>query len=193
MITYSCFYVVQYYVTGEDKHRMTQGDVNYALILGFAVAVVLWSTIILARYLFPARTALVRSIIMATPLKTGIIGAIIAIVTVGGGVVMMNAQPAVVKILGIAIACWAGVHGILGSAAIMDELTDRLSTDVPGNRMATSAKAAAMLIAAGLIPLVGWALFFPALFALSVGGSLGVRKARKKHNVVIAEPEVQVG
>jgi hypothetical protein len=75
----------------------------------------------------------------------------------------------------------------------MDELTDRLSTDVPGNRMATSAKAAAMLIAAGLIPLVGWALFFPALFALSVGGSLGVRKARKKQNVVIAEPEVQVG
>jgi hypothetical protein len=172
---------------------MTQGDVNYALILGFAVAVVLWSTIILARYLFPARTALVRSIIMATPLKTGIVGAMIAIVTVGGGLALMNAQPAVVKILGIAIASWAGVHGILGSAAIMDELTDRLSTDVPGNRMATSAKAAAMLIAAGLIPLVGWALFFPALFALSVGGSLGVRKARKKHNVVIAEPEVQVG
>jgi len=172
---------------------MTQGDVNYALILGFAVAVVLWSTIILARYLFPARTALVRSNIMATPLKTGIIGAIIAIGTVGGGVAMMNAQPAFVKILGIAIACWAGVHGILGSAAIMDELTDRLSTDVAGNRMATSAKAAAMLIAAGLIPLVGWALFFPALFALSVGGSLGVRKARKNQNVVIAEPEVQVG
>ena len=35
----------------------------------------------------------------------------IAILTVGGGVVMMNAQPAVVKILGIAIACWAGVNG----------------------------------------------------------------------------------
>jgi hypothetical protein len=172
---------------------MTQGDVNYALILGFAVAVVLWSTIILARYLFPARTALVRSIILATPLKTGIIGAMIAIVTVGGGLALMNAQPAVVKILGIAIASWAGVHGILGSAAIMDELTDRLSTDVAGNRMATSAKAAGMLIAAGLIPLIGWALFFPALFALSVGGSVGVRKARKKQNVVIAEPEVQVG
>jgi hypothetical protein len=172
---------------------MTQGDVNYALILGFAVAVVLWSTIILARYLFPARTALVRSIIMATPLKTGIIGGIIAIIAVGGGLAMSNAQPAVIKILGIAIAAWAGVHGILGSAAIMDELTDRLSTDLAGNRIATAAKAAAMLIAAGLLPLIGWALFFPALFALSVGGSLGVRKALKKQNVITVEPEVQAG
>lgn len=172
---------------------MTQGDVNYALILGFAVALVLWSTIILAKYLFPARTALVRSIIMATPLKTGIIGAIITIIAVGGGLAMSNAQPAVVKILGIAIAAWAGVHGILGSAAIMDELTDRLSTDVSGNRMATAAKAAAMLIAAGLLPLIGWALFFPALFALSVGGSLGVRKAIKTRNAAVTETEVQVG
>ena len=172
---------------------MTQGDVNYALILGFAVAIVLWSTIILTRYLFPARTALVRSIIMATPLKTGIIGGIITVVAVGGGVAMMNAQPAFVKILGIAIACWAGVHGILGSAAIMDELTDRLSTDVAGNRMATSAKAAGMLIAAGLIPLIGWALFFPALFALSVGGSLGVRKALKTQQSHSLETEAQAG
>ena len=172
---------------------MTQGDVNYALILGFAVAVVLWSTIILARYLFPARTALIRSVIMSTPLKTGIIGAIVTIVAVGGGLAMSNAQPAVVKILGIAIASWAGVHGLLGSAAIMDELTDRLSTDVAGNRMATSAKAAAMLIAAGLIPLIGWALFFPALFALSVGGSIGVRKSKKLADAAVSEPEVQAG
>lgn len=172
---------------------MTQGDVNFALLLGFAVALVLWSTIILARYLFPARTALVRSIIMATPLKTGIIGAIITIIAVAGGLAMSNAQPAVVKILGIAIAAWACVHGILGSAAIMDELTDRLSTDVSGNRMATAAKAAAMMIGAGLLPLIGWALFFPALFALSVGGSLGVRKAIKMRNAAVTETEVQVG
>jgi hypothetical protein len=172
---------------------MTQGDVNYALILGFAVAIVLWSTIILARYLFPARTALIRTVIMATPLKTGIIGGIITVIAVGGGLAMSNAQPAVVKILGIAIAAWAGVHGLLGSAAIMDELTDRLSTDVNGNRMATSAKAAAMLIAAGLLPLIGWALFFPALFALSVGGSIGVRKSLKQRNTVVSEPEVQAG
>lgn len=172
---------------------MTQGDVNYALILGFAVTLVLWSTIILARYLFPARTALVRSIIMSTPLKTGIIGAIITIVSVGGGLALSNAQPAVVKIIGIAIAAWAGVHGILGSAAIMDELADRLSADVSGNRLATSAKAAAMLIAAGLLPLIGWALFFPALFALSVGGSIGVRKARKAQSRVTIDPEAQVG
>jgi len=172
---------------------MTQGDVNYALILGFAVAVVLWSTIILARYLFPARTALIRSVIMSTPLKTGIIGGVVTIVAVGGGLAMSNAQPAVVKILGIAIASWAGVHGLLGSAAIMDELTDRLSTDVAGNRMATSAKAAAMLIAAGLIPLIGWALFFPALFALSVGGSIGVRKSKKPADAAVSEPEVQAG
>ncbi|MFM7187627.1 MAG: hypothetical protein ACKO14_07390 [Armatimonadota bacterium] len=169
---------------------MTQGDVNYALILGFAVALVLWSTIILARYLFPARTALVRSIIMATPLKTGIIGAVITIIAVGGGLAMSNAQPAVIKILGIAIAAWAGVHGILGSAAIMDELADRLSADVSGNKMATAAKAAAMLIAAGLIPLIGWALFFPALFSLSVGGSLGARRAKKLAAAVI-ESEAQ--
>lgn len=171
---------------------MTQGDVNYALILGFAVALVLWSTIILARYLFPARTALVRSIIMATPLKTGIIGAVITMIAVGGGLAMSNAQPAVVKILGIAIAAWAGVHGILGSAAIMDELTDRLSADVSGNRMATAAKAAAMLIAAGLIPLIGWALFFPALLSLSVGGSLGARRA-KKLTASVNESEAQAG
>ncbi len=172
---------------------MTQGDVNYALILGFAVAVVLWSTIILARYLFPARTALIRTVIMATPLKTGIIGGTVMVIAVGGGLAMSNAQPAVVKILGIAIAAWAGVHGLLGSAAIMDELTDRLSTDVTSNRMATSAKAAAMLIAAGLLPLIGWALFFPALFALSVGGSIGVRKSLKKRNAAASEPEVQAG
>lgn len=172
---------------------MTQGDVNYALILGFAVAVVLWSTIILARYLFPARTALIRTVIMTAPLKTGIIGGIINIIAVGGGLAMSNAQPAVIKILGIAIAAWAGVHGLLGSAAIMEELTDRLSTDVAGNRMATSAKAAAMLIAAGLIPLIGWALFFPALFALSVGGSIGVRKSKKQADAAVSEPEVQAG
>lgn len=172
---------------------MTQGDVNYALILGFAATLVLWSTIILAKYLFPVRTAMVRSIIMTAPLKTGIIGAIITIITVGGGLAMSNAQPAVVKIIGIAIAAWAGVHGILGSAAIMDELTDRLSTDVVGNRMAVSAKAAAMLIAAGLIPLIGWALFFPSLFALSVGGSIGVRKARKVQKTAITEQEQPVG
>ncbi len=172
---------------------MTQGDVNYALILGFAIAVVLWSTIILARYLFPARTALIRTVIMTAPLKTGIIGGIITIIAVGGGLAMSNAQPAVIKILGIAIAAWAGVHGLLGSAAIMDELTDRLSTDVSGNRMATSAKAAAMLIAAGLIPLIGWALFFPALFALSVGGSIGVRKSKKQADAAVSEPEVQAG
>ena len=171
---------------------MTQGDVNYALILGFAVALVLWSTIILARYLFPARTALVRSIIMATPLKTGIIGAVITVIAVGGGLAMSNAQPAVIKILGIAIAAWAGVHGILGSAAIMDELADRLSADVSGNKMATAAKAAAMLIAAGLIPLIGWALFFPALFSLSVGGSLGARRGKKLAAAVI-ESEAQAG
>lgn len=172
---------------------MTQGDVNYALILGFAVALVLWSTIILAKYLFPVRTALVRSIIMTAPLKTGIIGAIITIIAVGGGLAMSNAQPAFIKIIGIAIAAWAGVHGILGSAAIMDELTDRLSIDISGNRMAVSAKAAAMLIAAGLIPLIGWAFFFPALFALSVGGSIGVRKARKMQTIATAEPEPRVG
>jgi hypothetical protein len=74
----------------------------------------------------------------------------------------------------------------------MDELTDRLSSDVSGNRMATAAKAAAMLIAAGLLPLIGWALFFPALFALSVGGSLGVSKAIKLRNAAVTETEVQV-
>jgi hypothetical protein len=172
---------------------MTQGDVNYALILGFAVAVVLWSTIILARYLFPVRTAVVRSVIMSKPLKTGLIGFIVAVAAIGAGLAMSNAQPAVIKILGIAIASWAGVHGILGSAAIMDELTDRIAPDLQGNRMAISAKAAAMLIAAGLIPLIGWALFFPALFSLSVGGSLGVRRAIKDSTSSVKEPDVQAG
>lgn len=172
---------------------MTQGDVNYALILGFAVAAVLWSTIILSRYLFPVRTAVVRSVIMSKPLKTGLTGFIVAAAAIGGGLAMSNAQPAVIKILGIAIASWAGVHGILGSAAIMDELTDRIAPDLQGNRMAISAKAAAMLIAAGLIPLIGWALFFPALFSLSVGGSLGVRRAIKDSISSAKEPDVQAG
>jgi hypothetical protein len=50
-----------------------------------------------------------------------------------------------------------------------------------------------MLIAAGLIPLIGWALFFPALFALSVGGSIGVRKSKKQADAAVSEPEVQAG
>ncbi len=170
---------------------MTQGDVNYALILGFAIAAVLWSTIILSRYLFPVRTAVVRSIIMAAPLRTGIIGFVVAAAAIGGGLAMSNAQPAFVKILGIAIASWAGVHGILGSAAIMDELTDRIAPDLQGNRMAISAKAAAMLIAAGLIPLIGWAMFFPALLSLSGGGSIGARKAMKKKSLA-SEPQADL-
>ena len=75
----------------------------------------------------------------------------------------------------------------------MDELTDRIAPDLQGNRMAISAKAAAMLIAAGLIPLIGWALFFPALFSLSVGGSLGVRRAIKDSISSAKEPDVQAG
>ena len=163
---------------------MTQGDVNFAVIIAVAIAIVLCSTMVLFTIVFPVRVSLMRASIIDLPVKTGIIGGIVAFGSIGGGLALSNAPQAFVKILGFAIAGWAIIHGILGSSALCEEVGARIAADMPQSKTLANAKASAMLVGTGLIPIVGWGVFFPVMLGLSIGASLSVRGQKRRRLAV---------
>lgn len=156
---------------------MTVGDVNaVAWIIG-STGVTLWTSIVGTSVLFRERAK--RAALAAeqdTPKTLGLGAGIM----LGAGlltVILINQPNGLFKLIGWVLLACLILLAILGSAGLSTVAAERIGhLNRRLSPLACIGRGAGLLVVAGFLPFVGWALLFPAMLMLSLGaGWRGLR------------------
>jgi len=166
---------------------MTIGDVM-AVALGIAAtAATLWAAIIGAALLFGAK---VRVGAQAVAIKPG--GAVIHGAIIGGvmgllGIVLLNAGPALIKLVGLGVLLLLIAAATFGSACLALLVSDRIrEADKNLTPFAAVGRGAALLVGAGLTPGFGQFLVMPVLVFASLGAAWSALREKAARAEIIA-------
>ena len=181
---------------------MAIGDAMIALAVFFGTGATLWAVLLVLDLLFPRRVEASAHLVQTASGKSFGIGVLLAGVGVVLGLGLLNgAGP--LKLFGIILLGFLAVVASLGSAGIARIVSERVrdrtvSASIDINRLGDRARdvslpdmktGAALLIGAGMLPVIGWFFIFPVLFVLSVGvGVQALRKERTEKEVRQALP-----
>jgi hypothetical protein len=161
---------------------MALGDVTMFLSLFFGTGATLWAVLLILDLLFPRRVAASAQLVERAPGRSFGFGLLLAGVGIALSLGLLNgAGP--LKLLGIILVGFLGVVASLGSAGIARIVAARVAERTGGRgfgghlAFGDMKTGAALMIAASMLPVVGWFFFFPVLFILSIG--VGVQALRK--------------
>jgi amino acid transporter len=164
---------------------MSIGDVLIFLSIFFGLAATLWSLLVVLDLLFSARTAQATERLSNAPWKCFWVGLVVAGIGVATGLGLLNA-PGILKIAGVLILGGLVVLAALGSAGLARLVAMRMTEREPYLKpLPAYLRGAGLLIAVGMMPVVGWFFAFPILLLLSVGA--GVSALRKPQPIPAAQ------
>lgn len=165
---------------------MTFGDAFAYTMLILASGITIWAAILAAGLLFAARARRATDALESRP------GAVLAqgtVVGAGGitlGLILMNLPPAPVKILGFVVLLLLALVATIGAAGMAAIAGTRIGTLSPDrSAFASFARGAAVLVAAALVPGLGWLLLMPLQVFAGVGA--GMAALRRKAPAIEAE------
>lgn len=154
---------------------MTGGDAWAYTMIVLVTCLSLWAGITGVGLLSPPRCAAAEQRLSARPGWCIATGATIGVLGIALGLTMMNANPAPLKIMGIALILFLVLVAFPGAAGLARIAARRLRGDETADlTFASTGRASAMLILASLAPFIGWFLVFPLQFFASLGAGLGV-------------------
>lgn len=171
---------------------MTNGDVLAYISFLAAILVTLWAAILTVGLVFSEKTRHASQLLEQSPGKMLGIGAVLALLGVGLGLVLVNTKNGVLMLVGwVLLGLTLGV-AMIGSAGLARVLSGRMQTLAPTQSQLTLlARGGALLIAAGTLPAVGWVLFFPLQLFASLGAGFRALTAKERfpYEQPLAQPQ----
>ena len=159
---------------------MTFGDVLAITLLIVVTVVTLWAGIVAFTVIFSRRAQVAANALTDAPGKQVGLGigifALSALVSVA---LMSKGGP--ISIIGFAIAASVLAVAVLGSAGLALVVAERIRGLEPTqSRLTATFQGAALAVAAGLIPVIGWFFLLPAAVFASLGAGISAMTAKPK-------------
>lgn len=168
---------------------MTFGDVLAITLLIVVTVVTLWAGIVAFTVIFSRRAQIAANALTDAPGKQIGIGAVVALVAGTLSVVLMG-RGGPVAAFGFAILAATLAVAVLGSAGLALALSVRLrELDARYSPLSATTRGAALAVAAGLIPIIGWFFLMPAALFASLGAGFTAMRTRKQPTVTSSESQ----
>ncbi len=152
---------------------MTFGDVLAAIAAILATAVTLWAAVLMAGLVFPESTRRAAEALETQPMRLVGRGILVALLGVGLGLVLLNVPFGALKLAGWLLLLATLLMATLGAAGLATMLGDRMRGLAPErSAFAAMARGAALSVAAGCVPALGWLAIFPLQLFASLGAGL---------------------
>ncbi|MBC8138047.1 MAG: hypothetical protein H8F28_19370 [Fibrella sp.] len=159
---------------------MTFGDVLAITLLIVVTVVTLWAGIVAFTVVFSRRAQMAANALTDTPGKQIGIGALVALISGTLSVVLMG-RGGPIAALGFAILAAALAVAVLGSAGLALAIAVRLrELDARYSPLSATTRGAALAVAAGLIPIIGWFFLMPAALFASLGAGFTAMRTKKQ-------------
>jgi hypothetical protein len=171
------------------------GDVLAVVAAFIGVGMTLWAAIVAFAVLFSKRAERAAYLAETEWKKTLLWGAGIAFVAGGIGLALASQPNGLGQLMGWGLLLGLLTFAVLGSAGLARIAGARVATMNPAHApLPAIGRGAALLVASGFLPALGWFGFFPVLLCLSLGS--GVRAMRREKAETVApiqvEPSVHV-
>ena len=159
---------------------MTFGDVLAIALVVVVSVVTLWAGIAAFAVLFSARARAAARGLCDAPGRQIAVGAGFALAAGIVSVILMT-KGGPVSIVGFALLAAALSVGVLGSAGLALVVGDRLrAQDAALSPLGATLRGAALCVAAGLIPVIGWFFVMPVALLASLGAGVSVLFAKPR-------------
>jgi len=154
---------------------MTIGDILAVIAAVLLVGASWAATILMIALAFPSRVAAAQAKLTAAPGVCLLRGLGVAL---GGGllaILLVQAPVGPVRGLAMVVLGGLGVLAALGSAAVVRLLGARIDAlGSPLTPFGSLTRAAALYVAAGFLPIIGWGVVLPVALLLSIGSGVAV-------------------
>jgi hypothetical protein len=149
---------------------VTIGDAfSIVAILG-GICISAWALILGTALLFPQRAAIARDHLAGSPWRSFGVGLVLFVVLGTFSLIALGQPVPVGKLLGWTVLLGmlsVGVYGAAGMATLASERMRVLAGDM--TPYVSLSKSAAVLVIAGLVPMLGWFLIVPVVTIFSLG------------------------
>lgn len=177
---------------------MTIGDV-LAVVAGIGSAcVATWALLLGMALLFNRRANMAQQNLQSSPWRVLASGSVLALFGVGGAIVLLNQPNGILKLVGWALLLATLALAALGVGGLILLLAESVQRAQPGmSQFQALLRGAGLLVAAGLVPLLGWFLMVPVTIIISIGagwcalrGRVPTTNEKRLHNVSQVAPIV---
>jgi hypothetical protein len=177
---------------------MTIGDV-LAVVAGIGSAcVAAWALLLGMALLFNRRANLAQQNLQSSRWRVLATGSVVALLGVGGAIVLLNQPNGILKLVGWALLLATLALSALGASGLVLLLAESVQRAEPGmSHFRALLRGAGLLVAAGLVPLVGWFLVLPLTVFVSTGagwcalrGRIPTPNKKRLHNMPQVAPIV---
>ncbi len=177
---------------------MTIGDV-LAVVAGIGSAcVAAWALLLGMALLFNRRANLAQQNLQSSPWRVLATGAALTLLGIGGAIVLLNQPNGILKLAGWALLLATLALAALGAGGLILLLAESVQRAQPGmSHFHALLRGAGLLVAAGLVPLLGWLLVVPLTILMSAGagwcalrGRVPTNNKKRLHNVPQVAPIV---
>lgn len=158
---------------------VTIGDVFSVIAALFAVCLSSWALMLVLTLLFPQRAQVVQTTITERPWRAFFVGLSLLLV-VGTLALALSANPVpAVKLVGIVMLLALLSVAALGAGGLSLLIGQRMQPMDPSlSAYKAVGRGAAIVVAATLLPLVGWWVFTPIVLAMSLGAGVSAMLSR---------------
>ncbi|MBL1150656.1 MAG: hypothetical protein AKCLJLPJ_00938 [Fimbriimonadales bacterium] len=160
---------------------ITIGDVLTVVFTVLAFCISSWAMMVAGAHLFENRSIRARDALLGSPWISLLVG---FLVTVFGGtlLVAVGAQPLpALKLMALLGYCAFALVAALGGSAIARVLADRMTRSDPHfSRVGALGRAAGLIVASCILPVVGWFVLAPIVLFFSIGCGLQALVSRRE-------------
>lgn len=168
---------------------ITMGDALSVVSAFLALGVSLWATTMLAALLAPHKARVAQERLASAPYRTGFVGLVSGFLWAGLGIVLLTQPVPVVKLAGLVVlgtlACTLAV-GLAGVSQLLAEAVGRRDPSLAA--YTTLARGAGLVVAAAILPLVGWFFLGPIVLLVSVGAGFRALVERQRESTEATVP-----
>ena len=160
---------------------VTIGDVFTVVAAILAICVSAWAFMLTTALLFRRRTQIAQGAIESRPWKAFGIGSLI-LLTIGVASLRMIGDPIPgVKLIGTLLMLGLLSVAAVGGGGLAQLIGERMRPMDPAlSAYGAIGRGAAIIVVAGLLPLIGWWVFAPVVLAISLGSGVTALSARER-------------
>lgn len=160
---------------------VTIGDVFSVVAAILAICASAWAFMLTTTLLFPQRTGNAHSAIEARPWRAFVVG-LSLLLTFGFVSLAMIGNPIPgVKLLGTFLMLGLLSVAALGGGGLAQLIGERMRPMDPSlSAYGAVGRGAAIIVVAGLLPLIGWWVFTPIVLAISLGAGVSALLTRER-------------
>lgn len=160
---------------------VTIGDVFSVVAAVLAICASAWAFMLTTTLLFPTKTQSARTAIEARPWKAFLTGFGLLLTLGWFSLALVASVNPGAKLLGTILALALLSIAAVGGGGLAQLIGERLRPMDPAlSAYGAVGRGAGIIVAAGLLPLIGWWVFVPIVLAVSLGSGVAVVFARKQ-------------